>query len=194
MTDNLAAGFPDRQYIAQRIAANLRSVGVPEKLSEQTADILSRQDANELPYPLPEKEQRIVSSAWQIKQAIQRRIECNHINGVQFMEGQMLPHGISLEVACELAEYWTRGMNQEAIALIQTLPQREIIERIYRAIADMDWEKAFDDCDDGGDVDFSDLFEVVPQVEHHVSALIEDRAWYEDFLAEAQKMNEEKEA
>ena len=70
-----------------------------------------------------------------LKTAIQRRIELNHSSGVQFIEGQTLPHGISLEVACELAEYWTRGMNDEAIALIQTLPQAEVIRRIYCACA-----------------------------------------------------------
>ena len=66
--------------------------------------------------------------------------------------------------------------------------------------AQAEWEAKFNQkatsiaLDDDTEVDFSDLFEVVPQVEHHVSALIEDRAWYEDFLAEAQKMNEETEA
>ncbi|MEW5858043.1 MAG: hypothetical protein AB1861_11770 [Cyanobacteriota bacterium] len=42
---------------------NLLRLGVPENLSNQAADILSRQDAGELPYPLPEPEQHIVSSA-----------------------------------------------------------------------------------------------------------------------------------
>ncbi len=67
--------------------------------------------------------------------------------------------------------------------------------------AQAEWEKKFNQKavaikldDDDTELDFSDLFEVVPQVEHHVSALIEDRAWYEEFLAEAQKMNEETEA
>ncbi|MBD1908339.1 MULTISPECIES: hypothetical protein [Cyanophyceae] len=66
--------------------------------------------------------------------------------------------------------------------------------------AQAEWEQEFKQkaasiaLDDDTEVDFSDLFEVVSQVEHHVSALIEDRAWYEDFLAEAQKMNEETEA
>ncbi|MEW6499082.1 MAG: hypothetical protein AB1589_42340 [Cyanobacteriota bacterium] len=32
-------------------ADNLRSVGVPENLSNQAADILSRQEAGELPIP-----------------------------------------------------------------------------------------------------------------------------------------------
>ena len=70
-----------------------------------------------------------------LKTAIQRRIELNHSSGVQFIEGQTLPHGITLETACTLAEYWTRGMNDEAIALIATLPQAEIIRRIYNACA-----------------------------------------------------------
>ena len=66
--------------------------------------------------------------------------------------------------------------------------------------AQAEWEQEFNQkaasiaLDDDTEADFSDLFAVVPQVEHHVSALIEDRAWYEDFLAEAQKMNEETEA
>ncbi len=54
---------------------NLRSVGVPENLSNQAADILSRQDAGELPYPLPEIYQHIVSSAWQWYAAKQRQEE-----------------------------------------------------------------------------------------------------------------------
>ncbi|MBD1907882.1 hypothetical protein NDI37_26805 [Funiculus sociatus GB2-A5] len=70
-----------------------------------------------------------------IQTAIQRRIDHNRVYGVGFVEGQTLPHGISLEVACELAEYWSQGMNDEAIALIQTLPQAEIIRRIYNACA-----------------------------------------------------------
>ncbi|MBD1835373.1 hypothetical protein H6F61_22470 [Cyanobacteria bacterium FACHB-472] len=73
--------------------------------------------------------------AQDIKAAIHRRIDHNKIHGVGFIEGQTLPHGISLEVACELAEYWTQGMNDEAIALIKTLPQREVIHRIYCACA-----------------------------------------------------------
>ncbi|MBD1889333.1 hypothetical protein [Coleofasciculus sp. FACHB-SPT9] len=56
-------------------ADNLRSVGVPEKLSVRAADILSRQDAGELPYPLPKPEQHIVSSAWQWYAAKQRQEE-----------------------------------------------------------------------------------------------------------------------
>ncbi len=70
-----------------------------------------------------------------IKAAIQRRIDHNRVHGVGFVEGQLLPHGITLEVACTLAEYWSQGMNDEAIALIQTLPQAEIIRRIYNACA-----------------------------------------------------------
>jgi hypothetical protein len=70
-----------------------------------------------------------------IKAAIQRRIDHNRVHGVGFVEGQLLPRGISLEIACELAEYWTHGMNDEAIALIATLPQAEIIRRIYCACA-----------------------------------------------------------
>ena len=72
-----------------------------------------------------------------IKAAIQRRIDHNRVHGVGFVEGQTLPHGISLEIACELAEYWTRGMNDEAIALIATLPQAEVIQRIYNACAEI---------------------------------------------------------
>ncbi|MBD1907884.1 hypothetical protein NDI37_26815 [Funiculus sociatus GB2-A5] len=67
--------------------------------------------------------------------------------------------------------------------------------------AQAEWEQEFNQKaasialdDDDPELDFSDLFEVIPQVEYHVSALIEDRAWYEDFLAEAQNMNEETEA
>lgn len=70
-----------------------------------------------------------------IQTAIQRRIDHNRVHGVGFVEGQLLPRGISLEIACELAEYWSQGMNDEAIALIQTLPQAEIIRRIYCACA-----------------------------------------------------------
>ncbi|MBD1893063.1 hypothetical protein [Coleofasciculus sp. FACHB-SPT9] len=54
-------------------ADNLRSVGVPESLSVQASDILSRQDSGELPYPLPEADQHIVSSAWQWYAAKQRQ-------------------------------------------------------------------------------------------------------------------------
>lgn len=70
-----------------------------------------------------------------IKAAIQRRIDHNRLHGVGFIEGQLLPRGITLEVACELAEYRLHGMTDEAIALIETLPQREIIGRIYNACA-----------------------------------------------------------
>ena len=70
-----------------------------------------------------------------IQTAIQHRIDHNKLHGVGFIEGQTLPHGITLEQACEIAEYWTRGMNDEAIALIATLPQRDVIERIYNACA-----------------------------------------------------------
>ncbi|MBD1908338.1 hypothetical protein H6F53_23110 [Trichocoleus sp. FACHB-832] len=70
-----------------------------------------------------------------IQTAIQRRIDHNRVHGVGFIEGQTLPHSITLETACTLAEYWTRGMNDEAIALIATLPQAEIIRRIYCACA-----------------------------------------------------------
>ncbi|MBD1833351.1 hypothetical protein H6F61_11845 [Cyanobacteria bacterium FACHB-472] len=70
-----------------------------------------------------------------IKTAIQHRIQLNHSSGVQFMEGQLLPHGITLETACTLAEYGARGMNDEAVTLISTLPQREVIQRIYCACA-----------------------------------------------------------
>ena len=73
--------------------------------------------------------------AHDIQTAIQRRIDHNRVHGVGFVEGQTLPHGITLETACTLAEYWTRGMNDEAIALIATLPQAEIIRRIYCASA-----------------------------------------------------------
>jgi hypothetical protein len=54
---------------------NLLRLGVPENLSNQAADILSRQDAGELPYPLPEPDQHIVSSAWQWYAAKQRQEE-----------------------------------------------------------------------------------------------------------------------
>ncbi|MEP0755850.1 hypothetical protein NDA03_27070 [Trichocoleus sp. Lan] len=54
---------------------NLLRLGVPENLSNQAADILSRQDAGELPYPLPEPEQHIVSSAWQWYAAKRRQEE-----------------------------------------------------------------------------------------------------------------------
>jgi hypothetical protein len=67
--------------------------------------------------------------------------------------------------------------------------------------AQAEWEAKFNQKaavieidDDDIELDFSDLFEAVPEVEVHLSALIEDRAWYEEFLAEAQKMNEETEA
>ena len=42
---------------------SLRLLKVPEELSEQAADILFRQDVGELPYPLPQQEQRIVTCA-----------------------------------------------------------------------------------------------------------------------------------
>lgn len=48
---------------------SLRLLKVPEELSEQAADILSRQDAGQLPYPLPDEEQQIVSRAWQLSKA-----------------------------------------------------------------------------------------------------------------------------
>ncbi|MBD2007084.1 MULTISPECIES: hypothetical protein [Cyanophyceae] len=67
--------------------------------------------------------------------------------------------------------------------------------------AKAEWEAKFNQRavaieidDDDTELDFSNLFEVIPQVEYHVSALIEDRAWYEEFLAEAQNMNGETEA
>ncbi len=67
--------------------------------------------------------------------------------------------------------------------------------------AQAEWEAKFNQKavaieidNDDTELDFPDLSEIIPQVEHHVSPLIEDRAWYEDFLAEAQKMNREAEA
>ncbi len=72
-----------------------------------------------------------------IKTAIHRRIDHNKVHGVGFIEGQLLPRGISLEVACTLAEYRSQGMNDEAIALIATLPQHEVIQRIYNACAEI---------------------------------------------------------
>lgn len=52
---------------------SLRLLKVPEELSEQAANILSRQDAGKLSYPLPEKEQQIVSRAWQSSRANTRK-------------------------------------------------------------------------------------------------------------------------
>ncbi len=52
---------------------SLRLLKVPEQLSEQAAEILSRQDAGELPYPLPEQEQRIVTCAWRSSKANTRK-------------------------------------------------------------------------------------------------------------------------
>lgn len=139
---------------------SLQSLKVSENLSQQAADILSRQDAGELPYPLPEKEQHVVTRVWrcfQIKQVIEARIERNHTEGVQFMEGQMLPHGITLEVACELAELWVQGMNDEALEIISQFPQHEIIARIYRACAGI--ESQHEPSTDDDDIDFSELFD-----------------------------------
>ena len=48
---------------------SLQSLGINEILSEQAADILSRQDTGELPYSLPEQEQRIVTCAWRSSKA-----------------------------------------------------------------------------------------------------------------------------
>lgn len=66
--------------------------------------------------------------------------------------------------------------------------------------AQAEWEQEFNQkaksivLDDDTEVDFSELFEVVPELEPHISAFVEDRAWYEECLAEVQKMNEEAEA
>ena len=82
--------------------------------------------------------------------------------------GTTFTHFSKLENLCEAQAEWEKKFNQKAVVI------------------KLD--------DDDTELDFSDLSEVVPQVEYHVSSLIEDRAWYEDFLAEAQKMNEETEA
>jgi hypothetical protein len=67
-----------------------------------------------------------------IKTAIQQRIKENQRNGVGFLEGQLLPRSVSLETACTLAEYWSRGMDTEAFALIKSLPsQQQVIHSIY---------------------------------------------------------------
>ncbi len=83
-----------------------------------------------------------------IKAAIERRIEFNHANGLQFLEGQTVAHGISLETACELAEYLERALHDEALTVIAKLPQRDVIGRIYCAIADFDWQPDFESCDE----------------------------------------------
>ncbi|MBD2047275.1 hypothetical protein H6F78_17030 [Coleofasciculus sp. FACHB-64] len=67
-----------------------------------------------------------------IKTAIQQRIKQNQRNGIGFVEGQLLPRTACLETACTLAEYWSRGMDTEAFALINNLPsQRQSIHSIY---------------------------------------------------------------
>lgn len=67
-----------------------------------------------------------------IKAAIQQRIKKNQRNGIGFVEGQLLPRTACLETACTLAEYWARGMDAEAFALIKTLPsQQQVIHSIY---------------------------------------------------------------
>ncbi len=82
--------------------------------------------------------------------------------------GTTFTHFTKLENLSEAKAEWEAKFNQKAVAI------------------EID--------DDDTELDFSDLAEIIPQVEYHVSALIEDRAWYEEFLAEAQKMNEETEA
>ncbi|MBD1930447.1 MULTISPECIES: hypothetical protein [Cyanophyceae] len=72
---------------------------------------------------------------YELQTAIQRRIDHNRLHGVGFVEGQMMPHGLSLETACTLAEFWVQGMNDEARSLIETLPQAEIVQRIYNRVA-----------------------------------------------------------
>ncbi len=68
-----------------------------------------------------------------IKIAIQQRIKNNQVNGVGFLEGQLLPRNVSLETACTLAEYWSRGMDAEAFKFINSLPsqQQKTISSIY---------------------------------------------------------------
>ena len=70
--------------------------------------------------------------------------------------GTTFTHLTKLENLCEAQAEWEAKFNQKAVAI------------------EID--------DDDIELDFSDLFEVVSQVEYHVSALIEDRAWYEEFL------------
>ncbi|MFE1746018.1 hypothetical protein [Coleofasciculus sp. H7-2] len=67
-----------------------------------------------------------------IKTAIQQRIKQNQRNGVGFLEGQLLPRTSCLETACTLAEYWSRGMDTQAFALINSLSsQQQVIHSIY---------------------------------------------------------------
>jgi len=82
--------------------------------------------------------------------------------------GTTFTHPSKLENLCEAKAEWEKKFNQKATSI------------------------ALDD--DDIELDFSDLFEAISEVEVHVSALIEDRAWYEDFLAEVQNMNREIEA
>ncbi|MBD1935614.1 MULTISPECIES: hypothetical protein [Cyanophyceae] len=69
----------------------------------------------------------------ELKSAIQRRIDQCRANGIGFIEGQILPHGINLQTACTLAEYWSRYMDAEALTLIKKLPphQHKTINSIY---------------------------------------------------------------
>ncbi len=50
----------------------LEAVGVPTNQARDAADILARQNAGELPYPLPLEQQHIVSSAYQWMKAKQQ--------------------------------------------------------------------------------------------------------------------------
>ena len=66
------------------------------------------------------------------------------------------------------------------------------LENLRKAQAE--WEKKFNQKavaikldDDDTELDFSDLFEVIPEIERHVSALIEQQSCYEAFVAEVQK-------
>lgn len=95
--------------------------------------------------------------------------------------GTTFTHFTKLGNLDEAQAEWEQEFNQKATSIMLDA---------YDSEPDFsDWFE-----DDDSEPDFSDWLEVVPQVEYHVSELIEDRAWYEDFLAEVQKMNEETEA
>lgn len=60
--------------------------------------------------------------------------------------------------------------------------------------AQAEWEKKFNQKavsiapdDDDTELDFSDLFEVVPEIDRHVSALINGEVRYDDFVAEVER-------
>lgn len=60
--------------------------------------------------------------------------------------------------------------------------------------AQAEWEKKFNQKatsieldNDDSELDFSDLFQAIPEMESHISALIEERACYDDFVAEVQQ-------